>query len=144
MQIENRNTLGLEVPERLRIGVVNLPERLSVHEVEIHIDVCRLPGEARVTQPPLSARVFARHPPNGEPFTGKDRLGRLLDPGTVRQHVLALQRADVVEIGVHGQPRMAEDEQIQGSAAERSGPPGPANAGAGARQGAVGGAISES
>ena len=44
-------------------------------------------------------------------------LGRLLDLGTVRQHVLALQRADVVEIDVYGQPRMAEDEQVQGGAA---------------------------
>lgn len=48
-----------------------------------------------------SAGVFARHSPDGEPLARKDRLGRVLDPRAVRQHVLAPQCAGVVKIDVY-------------------------------------------
>ena len=40
-----------------------------------------------------------------------------VDSRPLLQHFLALQRADVVEVDVHGQPGIAEDEQVQGRAA---------------------------
>ena len=111
-----RDTVGSKATEQMRVKGPWLPERSPEHEVQVHVEVSGLRQIARIVQPPLPASMFARNPTNGVPFSRKDRFGGLLDLGTLREHSRATQRADVVQIDVHGQPGITEHEQVQGRA----------------------------
>ena len=109
MQVEDRDSLGLGVSEWMRIRVLDPPSRSSVHEIEIQFETGRLPSETLMAQPPLASGVCDWHHPHGEPLPGKDHLCRLLDSRTVRQHLLTLECANVVEVNLNRKPRIAQD-----------------------------------
>ena len=93
VQVENRNTPGLELPERVRIVLANLPSGCLYMKLKSTPRFAGCPVKLRVAQPGLSAGIRSA-PPNGEPFTGKHRPGRRCPRAPAR----------------HGAtPRMAED-----------------------------------
>ena len=61
--------------------------------------------------------MFLRHAAHLEAFPFQHRAYGLLDLGTLGQHHLAILRADVVDIRVHGQAREIEEKKIQRRAA---------------------------
>jgi len=101
MQVGDSDVPGLEISERVGVDKLNLPNRLSEHEIQIHFKVAALAGVTLVIQAPLSTGMFGRHPFGGEPFPGKYCLERLFDLGPVSHHGLSIQRPDVVKIDIH-------------------------------------------
>lgn len=68
VEVYQRDSLGTIVTDRMRIGLVAVPKRLSVHVVEIHFEDRRLTRVAHVPQPPFPSCMFVRGPPDREPL----------------------------------------------------------------------------
>ena len=101
----------------MRVRMPNIPERQSEHEIQINFEVARLTGEASIAQPPFPAGVFVRRSFNNKSFSGKHRLGSLLDFGAIRQHFLTIERLHVIEIDIYRQPGHVQHEEVHGRAA---------------------------
>ena len=69
VEVYQRNSPGTMVADRMGVGLEAVPERLSVHVVEIHFEDRRLTRVAHVPQPPFPACMFVRGPPDGEPLS---------------------------------------------------------------------------
>ena len=62
MPIDQRNLSCQVAGERVGIGSLEIPQRLSEHVVQIHIEVPGLTGEADIAQPPFATGVRSRRP----------------------------------------------------------------------------------
>ena len=95
-------------------------DRTSIHPNvfdTVPEDVARRYRVIPVADDGLYLTVAVADPLDFEAQTAADREERLLELGSLCQHGLAFDGADVVEVDVNRQPRDIEDEQVEGRTA---------------------------
>src|SRR5690554_6338242 len=116
MKIKNRDLRGRVgadccTPER------DSPERDSEHEVQVDFQIAALVQSAFIAQSPFAPGVVRGHASDVHPLARTDRLYGLLDLGAFGHHRVAVRRADVVQVAVHGKSRHVKEEKVERRAA---------------------------
>src|SRR5690606_29965011 len=93
------------------------PERRSQQKVHVDLESTRTAIGAGISKSPFAARVLAGYALDLDAHPAAHRLDRLLDLRPLREHRVAADSANVVEVDVDGEARDVEDEQVERRAA---------------------------